>query len=159
MRISGFLFLLASIVITHTCIAQSSGEKDLTGKTNIEEVDANFPWFSEGYNLYKPDSTVIKALSDKGSKLSFIVFGGTWCGDTKRELPRFYKITDKANIKREKITLYLLNHDKKSPEKLEKKHKIHSIPTFIIFVNGKEAGRIVEKPRNTLEKDLLDVID
>ncbi len=158
MRISGLILLLTAIAI-YSCIAQSSGQKDLTGKTDIKEVDTNFPWFSEGYNLYKPDSTVIKALLGKGSKLTFIVFGGTWCGDTKRELPRFYKITDQANIKREKITLYLLNHDKKSPEKLEKKHKIHSIPTFIIFVNGKETGRIVESPHNSLEKDLLEVID
>ncbi|WP_051313490.1 thioredoxin family protein [Sporocytophaga myxococcoides] len=158
MRISGLILLLSAIAI-YSCIAQSSGQKDLTGKTDIKDVDANFPWFSEGYNLYKPDSTVIKSLSNNGSKLTFIVFGGTWCGDTKRELPRFYKITDQANIKREKIALYLLNHDKKSPEKLEKKHKIHSIPTFIIFVNGKEAGRIVESPHNSLEKDLLEVID
>lgn len=157
MRISAFILLLTVIAI-HSCIAQSSGQKDLTGKTDIKDVEANFPWFSEGYNLYKPDSTVIQALSDKGDKLTFIVFGGTWCGDTKRELPRFYKITDQANIKREKITLYFLNHDKKSPEKLEKKHKIQSIPTFIIFVNGKVAGRIVESPHNTLEKDLLEMI-
>ncbi|MBO9699508.1 MAG: thioredoxin family protein [Sporocytophaga sp.] len=159
MRISCFLLLLTAIIAFHNCVAQSSGEKELTGKTDIKEVDANFPWFSEGYKVYKPDSTVIKAISDKGSKLTFIVFGGTWCGDTKRELPRFYKVTDQANIKSERITLYLLNHDKKSPEKLEKKYKIHSIPTFIIFVNGKEAGRIVESPNNTLEKDLLDIID
>ncbi|GAL84379.1 thioredoxin-like protein [Sporocytophaga myxococcoides] len=159
MRISGFLIILIAVIAINNCIAQSSGEKDLTGKTDIKEVNSNFPWFSEGYNLYQPDTTIIKPLSDKGSKLSFIVFGGTWCGDTQRELPKFYKITDEANIKKEKITLYLLNHDKKSPEKLEKKYKIHSIPTFIILINGKEAGRIVESPQNTLEKDLLEILN
>ncbi|MCR6638395.1 MAG: thioredoxin family protein [Sporocytophaga sp.] len=121
MRISGFLLILIAVIAIHNCVAQSSGEKDLTGKTDIKKVDSDFPWFSEGYNAYAPDSTVIKTLSEKGSKLTFIVFGGTWCGDTKRELPRFYKITDQANIKREKISLYLLDRSKKSPEKLEKK--------------------------------------
>ncbi len=159
MQKSGFLLILIAVIAIHNCVAQSSVEKNLTGKTDIKEVDSNFPWFSEGYYLYQPDTTIIKKLSDKGIKLSFIVFGGTWCGDTKRELPRFYKITDQANIKKEKITLYFLNHDKKSPEKLEKKYKIHSIPTFIIFDNGKEVGRIVESPQNTLEKDLLEVIN
>jgi thiol-disulfide isomerase/thioredoxin len=159
MRISVFLLILIAVIAIHNCVAQSSGEKDLTGKSDIKKIESDFPWFSEGYNAYTPDSTVIITLSDKGSKLTFIVFGGTWCGDTKRELPRFYKITDQANIKREKITLYMLDRGKKSPEKQEKKYKIHSIPTFIILVNGKEAGRIVENPKNTLEKDLLEVVN
>jgi thiol-disulfide isomerase/thioredoxin len=155
MQLPGIIFLLATIISLHTCAAQGTVP---TGKTDVKEVENNYSWFSEGYNLYIPDSTDIKALTKEGATTTYIVFAGTWCGDTKRELPRFYKITDQANIPKEKITLYLLDQSKKSPQKLEKKYKVHSIPTFIILENGKEKGRIVESPQSTLEKDLLEIL-
>jgi len=38
------------------------------------------------------------------------------------------------------------------------KQKIEKIPTFIFIMNGKEIGRIIESPNESLEKDMLKII-
>ena len=54
-----------------------------------------FPWFYYGYQAYQPKDSIISILKEDSSKLSFLIFAGSWCGDTQKELPAFYKVADK----------------------------------------------------------------
>ena len=49
------------------------------------------------------------------------------------------------------------NHDIIAPEKFESLN-IERVPTFIIYRNKNELGRIVEYPETSLEKDMLDIM-
>jgi hypothetical protein len=57
-----------------------------------------------------------------------------------------------------KIETIGLDRNKKSPENLEKGMNIHHVPTFILYQNGKEVNRIIETPIETIEKDLIAII-
>ena len=85
-------------------------------------------------------------------------FGGTWCGDTKRELPKFFKIMALAKIPAENIELYGVDRSKESGDGIREKYNIVSVPTFILISGGKEIGRIVEYPKNSLELDMVDLL-
>lgn len=119
-------------------------------------------WFEEEYNDYIPDETVLNEINDKlnGSKKSFHikVFMGTWCHDSRREVPRFYKILDQLNNPKLSSEIFALNYKKNTPDNQGKAHKIKNTPTFVLFKDGKQKKRIVESSVESLEKDLLKII-
>ena len=83
---------------------------------------------------------------------------GTWCGDSKREVPRFYKILDETNFDQDDFELITVNRRKKTPDNLQEGYNIIRVPTFIFYKDGEEVGRYVEYPRETLEKDILKIV-
>ena len=41
---------------------------------------------------------------------------GTWCGDSKRETPRFFKILELADFEMTNFELVTVNRSKKTPD-------------------------------------------
>lgn len=90
------------------------------------------------------------------------IYLGTWCGDSRREVPRFVKMLDELQLNRKQLKFIALydftdGKYKQGPKGEEKGKNIHRIPTFIFSRNGKEIGRIVESPINDLETDLAQI--
>ena len=83
---------------------------------------------------------------------------GTWCGDSRREVPRFYKIIDNLNFDENKITVINVNRKMEAKGIDVQSLEISRIPTFIFCINNKELGRIIETPKKSLEKDLMGII-
>jgi hypothetical protein len=119
-------------------------------------------WFVPNYNNYKVDTAVAEEIKKNIGNKQFLLFLGTWCGDSKREVPRLFKLFDYCNVKPEQIKLVLVsNHDsvyKQSPTHEEKGMNILRVPTLIVIENNKEINRIVESPIENLEKDLLKIL-
>lgn len=139
------------------CPAQRVNKK-WVGYTDEQQLASEFEWFRQGYASYSPDSADVKQLSTALVPYTLLVFGGVWCGDTKRLLPKFYKTLDQAGISHDKVKLYLVNEKKRSHEKLEKNYTIKWVPVFIILKDGKEVGRITEKTEVSIEADLFNLI-
>lgn len=142
----------------------AKGRKMLLGK-GIRQALLNEPyssWFSTEYQTYRPDSGSCTLISPLLSKITFEVFLGTWCGDSKREVPHFLKIADQLGISAAKIQLIFVSNDaaqyRKSPQHEEEGKNIVRVPTFILYKEGIELGRIIEYPINTLEKDVLTIL-
>lgn len=110
------------------------------------------------YPNYQPDSTTVKALKPllKDKKITIVM--GTWCGDSHLQVPRFYKILDALEISEKETTLICVDRSKKAENGLIDNLNILHVPTFIFTANGKEIGRIVESPGETLEKDMLSIL-
>jgi len=120
-------------------------------------------WFEKNYANYTVNDTISTMIKPLISKKTIVLYLGTWCGDSKREVPRMLKILDNCAVKKSQVKLVMLdNHDstyKQSPGHEEKGLNIHRVPTFIIYENTKELGRIVESPVVSLEKDLLSILN
>jgi thiol-disulfide isomerase/thioredoxin len=83
---------------------------------------------------------------------------GTWCSDSRRDSPAFFKLMDFLNVKNKKLKLIAMSLEKNTPDSLEKGLEIYNIPTFIFKKDGKEINRIVEFPIETLEKDIFNIL-
>lgn len=83
---------------------------------------------------------------------------GTWCGDSKRETPMFYKLLDEVGFKEKNLTLITVDRSKSKPEELVSGFNVVRVPTFIFYRGGQEIGRYVERPRESLEKDILKIV-
>jgi len=83
---------------------------------------------------------------------------GTWCGDSKEQTPIFYKILDAANFNYNNLQLIAVNRGKSTPDNLQEGLNIERVPTFIFYKKGKEIGRFVEFPQETVEADMLKIV-
>ncbi|HFB99611.1 MAG TPA: tetratricopeptide repeat protein [Phaeodactylibacter sp.] len=120
-------------------------------------------WFDKNYQKYEPNPAVIAKGKSKIKGVEVLAFFGTWCGDSKRNIPRFYKVMDEMGFDEKNLKLVSLSNVKgaykQSPSKEEKGLNIHRVPTFIFYKNGKEIGRIVEDPMTSLEVDIAQIVN
>lgn len=160
------LFLLLFIVVLSSCNAQKkitakkNKSGDLVGFANKESFN-QVPyktWFDKKFADYKPDAVTISSLKKELKGFKIKGFMGTWCGDSKRETPRFYKILEEADFNLNNLELITVNRTKKTPDNLQEGLNIIKVPTFIFYKDGKEVGRYVEYARKTLEKDMLKIV-
>jgi len=115
-------------------------------------------WFNDRYKEYNTDKELIAKLKPIINDFTIKGFMGTWCGDSKRETPRFYKILDETDFDQEYFELITVGRNKKTPNNLQEGFNIIRVPTFIFYKDGKEVGRFVEYPRESLEKDILKIL-
>ncbi|MEH6406082.1 MAG: thioredoxin family protein [Leeuwenhoekiella sp.] len=171
-----FIILLLLSVIVLSCKNEANKEKllaqnetalntvqdeMLVGKISRLQLENNpyKEWFIENYKEYQTDSAEVKKINELLTDVKITTFMGTWCGDSQREVPAFYKIIDQAEMNFENVSLIAVKRDKTTPLSLEKGLDITNVPTFIFTKDGKELGRIVEYPIETLEKDILKILE
>jgi len=115
-------------------------------------------WFNSTYEAYQPDQASIDGLKVALEGVEIRAYMGTWCGDSKRETPQFYNILDAAGYDLENVTMITVDRSKKQPVNLVSGYDLMRVPTFIFYRNGTEIGRYVERPRESLEKDMLKIV-
>jgi thiol-disulfide isomerase/thioredoxin len=119
-------------------------------------------WYEKNYNDHNTSKDSVELLRPLLKNVQVLIFMGTWCGDSRREVPAFIKILESAGFPEKDIELVMVsNHDsayKLSPGAEEKGEYIFRVPTFIFKSNGKETGRIVESPVVTLENDMISIL-
>lgn len=149
-------------------LAQSKAVKPqiLYGSCTIDSLSAApyGEWFNPGFENYMSVKTVMANLQKADFRnISISIFFGSWCGDSKRELPRFLKLLSEIPFPAEKIKMIAVGGNdsliKQSPGHEEAGLGIFRVPTFIIYRNGAEISRINEFPVHSLEKDLLDILN
>ncbi|WP_347373212.1 thioredoxin family protein [Aequorivita sp. Q41] len=136
----------------------------LLGKINKQALSENTysEWFLTNYKAYQPDKEKISEIEKLLPQYTITAFFGSWCGDSKKELPVFYKVLDEANFPLERLTVVAVDSDrnfyKQSPGGEQEGLNIHRVPTFIFYKNGQEVNRIVEHPVTTFEDDIVQII-
>lgn len=115
-------------------------------------------WFTPNYDNYTLNEEVIESLKFLNQEITIKAFMGTWCEDSQDQTPVFYKILDEAKFNYENLEFIAVDRDKSTPNNLQEGFDIERVPTFIFYKNGKEIGRIVEYPRETVEVDMLKII-
>lgn len=119
-------------------------------------------WYDQYYNGYTVDTISTQSFKTDLKDKEVLIFGATWCGDTQQNLPRFLKILEKAELSNAKIRMVMVDNAqeryKQSPTHEEANRNIFRVPTFIVLKKGEEIGRIIERPVESLEKDLAKII-
>lgn len=138
--------------------------KDASGNlTGVVQKDAFMQapynsWFNSSMETYEADQETIDALKLALKDVEIRAYMGTWCGDSKRETPQFYNILEAAYFDMDQLTMITVDRSKKRPVNLVSDYNIQRVPTFIFYRNGTEIGRYVERPRESLEKDMLKIV-
>lgn len=145
-------------------VLDAKGQPKLLGKINKKglQKEGYKTWFNSNYDNYIVNDKLVQTFKTKLNDYTFKVFLGTWCGDSKKEIPRFYKVLESAEFNMEQLEVFALDNTKdsykKGPNGEEKGYNIHRVPTIIFYKDGKEINRIVEHPIETFENDINNII-
>ncbi len=130
----------------------------LVGHVSRDGLESYETWKTLRAEDYTPDAEAVKTIASRWKGVRVLVILGTWCKDSKRDLPRFFKIADQAKLKLDNVTFVAVDRTKKDAEGLTEKHKIERVPTFVFFRGESEIGRVIEKPATTLEADIAAIL-
>ena len=123
--------------------------------------------------LYQPDENALHLLRRYDEPLTVLIFLGSWCSDSKRDLPRFYTALNLASNKNFSTKLFGLDRTKKDAAGFAEAFKIEKLPTFV-FLRGTrdfaanerswqeqtqgELGRIIEETKISVEQDWVNIL-
>ena len=159
-----FLILTAMIFSCNNSIIKKNSEPeeytDIIGIFERKELSNNphAEWFNQNYSDYNLDKKTLDKLKPLFEDIEITVFMGTWCSDSRKEIPVFFKLIDKLRINENSIELIGMTLEKTTPDSLELNQNLINVPTFIFKKDGKEINRIVEFPLETIEKDILEIL-
>ena len=140
---------------------KESKTKILVGLSNRGglQQDPFSVWFNKEYGAYTLNKEAVQVIKNDSENLSIMLFMGTWCGDSRREVPRIYRILDAVNFDESRLTLINMDRKKNSPDGEETGLNIHHVPTLILYKNSSEIGRVIESPIQSLEEDIAAIIN
>ncbi len=136
----------------------------LTGEVTREQVEEALPAWVKVEVDAQPDVAAARALAAVPPGAVVTVYLGTWCGDSKRELARFWRAVDLMMGETASAVPFTLRYvgvarDKKEPAALLAGVGLEYVPTFLVERDGREVGRIVEQSPQGVERDLLALLD
>ena len=160
------VLILAFFMVSNCATAQHkiTAKKDKNGylvgvASKASFLDKDFKgWFNRRFKEYETDPLAIAKLSLTINDFEIKAFMGTWCGDSKREVPRFYKILEETGYDDKRVEMICVDRTKTTPDNLQKGFNLIRVPTFIFYKKGIEIGRFVEYPRTSMEEDFLKII-
>ena len=95
--------------------------------------------------IIKPDKGIVKKLRKKRKGVEVVVVLATWCGDSKEQVPGFFKIVDQMKFDPAKVNIIAVDREKSGGDVDVSGLNIELVPTFIFYKEGRELGRIIEK--------------
>jgi hypothetical protein len=163
------IILLVCLTIAETGFSQEMNKKVFDEKNNTDiligycnESGLMAGEFGNSYSQefpnYHPDNDAMNVLKYKLDDITFIVVLGTWCGDSKEQVPRFMKLMYCLKYDLNRVTFIAVDRTKTAGEVPTADYKIEKVPTFIVKRNTVEIGRIIETPEVSIEKDLIKIL-
>ncbi|MBI2417024.1 MAG: thioredoxin family protein [Ignavibacteriales bacterium] len=162
-----FKLLAVIILLTFPALAQNasvidekSGKTILIGScTCTAFADTNYAWwYNSGYEMYQVDTVIVQNIAPLLDSIQITVVMGTWCSDSRNEVPRFIKIADYLKVSNNFYSILAVDRKKHGIGAETESLNIELVPTFIVYRSGIEIGRIVETPKESIEKDLLQIL-
>lgn len=163
-----FLLIFTAILLAFSMKAQDdnqkttdakSGKEILIGSVTREGLISMGDWFNLEYNAYQPDSAILGQIRAHSADFPYIfIVLGTWCGDSREQVPHFMKMLDALQYPSEQVFMVAVDRDKKAGKFCVGDYNITLVPTFIMSRQGEETGRIIEAPVLNLEQDFLNIL-
>lgn len=161
-----FLIIFMSFVLKSQTVEfysdEKNGSNNVIGYCQVNDFKESpfSDWFLLNFENYVPSRSVIDDIKKSFyDNMRIQIILGTWCGDSKEQVPRFFKILEKAQIPLNVVEIICVNRTKTAPGINIQNKNIEKVPTFIIFRDDVEIGRIIETPIETLEIDLYKILN
>ena len=112
----------------------------LLGPKKNADLKAHNPEYARTAQNYNPNQASLAALRKEAQPVTVRVFFGSWCPHCRQHVPLLLKVEDLLGPSKIHFEYYGLPHDFKDP--IAQQQKIRGVPTAIVYVNGRETGRL-----------------
>ncbi|MFH1176546.1 MAG: hypothetical protein V1750_03990 [Acidobacteriota bacterium] len=131
------------------------------GSLEPERLDAGIAGWREEREHYRPRADLLDLLASARMRFGIVVAMGTWCGDSREQIPRLQAIGAALGERSPFSAPRLAGSDrgKGYDAALYAFGAVERVPTIVVTLEGTEIGRIVETPSTgSLEEDLARIL-
>jgi thiol-disulfide isomerase/thioredoxin len=114
----------------------------LLGSQSVGAMLDYSPEYRRRAGAYRPDSTALAALDGHAQPVRVLVYFGSWCSFCKQYVPLLLKVAEELEGSRVAFEFYGLPRTGFNDDPRAQRDDVHAVPTGIVFVGGREAGRI-----------------
>jgi thiol-disulfide isomerase/thioredoxin len=141
-------------------VTQEEQSDILVGKIEHKELQqpAFSAWYDPMYKSFKPNDEALQTIKENINEYDIVMFMGTWCADSQREVPKLYKILELSDYDLDRMEVRAVREDKTLPDDRQKEFDVTYVPTIIFYKDGEEAGRFVEYPQEDFEDDIAKIV-
>ncbi len=138
-------------------VARLKPKPDLVGRQPISVLASEKPEYEQRSRIYQPSDAVVQRLKQQQREVKVEVYFGTWCPACGQMVPRIMKVAEQLDGSKVKVEFYgLPRHISDDPR--AKRFGVKSVPTGIVYVDGKEKGRITGNGWRSPERALSDLL-
>ncbi|MBN2207313.1 MAG: thioredoxin family protein [Candidatus Aminicenantes bacterium] len=152
-----FAFFSLTLISPGFLFAQET-VPELVGPLTQDDILAALPDWHDRMVSYEAGYAAIAALKDIPDAVQVEVYLGSWCSDSAAHVPAFFQVLNLVNSPRFDVSCMGVPRAQEDRLPYIAGKAIEKLPTFIIYVNGLEKGRVVETPSLTIEEDLLAIL-
>jgi thiol-disulfide isomerase/thioredoxin len=132
----------------------------LTGLHKGAELKAHSPEYVRTAQSYKPDGPAIASLKKETRPVTVRVMFGSWCPHCRQHVPFILRVEDELKSSKIKFEYFGLPRPPEAWQNPEvKKLNVKGVPTGIVYVNGREVGRIEGNGWNSPEVLLNKIVN
>jgi hypothetical protein len=149
---------VAAFLLVIVMILGCKEKQYLVGYYDYAQFSKECRWDYFVDEKYKPSQRWMDSLAGLPGQesISCRLYLGCYCGDSRKWVTRFYRL--KPQLPVDEVEIISVDTTKKDEKGLAEMEGIKKIPTFIFYQGSNEIGRIVEKPKGRLEKNLFEVL-
>jgi len=149
--------LLISTLILNSCKSIGNQQELIVGAISSSQLEANYPLFDKNHQSFVINESEQVQIQQWPSNVRIDAYFGTWCHDSQREVPRLLKLLEYNDSIDSR--LISLDYQKSDPQGKAVMNKVKFTPTFIVYLNNNEIGRIIERPKVSLVADVTGFIE
>jgi len=136
------------------------GQGEMLGPLTKEAILKGLPDWEAVAAAYNPKPHSLQKLKAVQQPVRVEIYLGTWCSDSQSHVSAYFKVLEMADNPLIQTIYTGIPRDKAARLKyLPQAKNIEKLPTFLVYKDGKEMGRIVETPAKSVEEDLLAILN
>jgi hypothetical protein len=131
----------------------------ILGPLDRADVERRLPEWRAARENARPDPAAVRALGAVPPGAEVLVFLGTWCSDSLREVTRLWSALDALGAPPPFAVRWIgVDRAKREPPALLRGMGVRRVPTIVVRRAGREVGRIVETAPRGVERELLELL-
>jgi thiol-disulfide isomerase/thioredoxin len=127
----------------------------LTGEVTADSLLRHSPEYGPEMRFYEPYRPAVEALKAQGQPAEVVAVFSAGCGRCRAQVPRLMKVLEEAGGPNLKARFLAVTG---AIDSTAAAYRVRYLPTFIVLRGGKEVGRITERPRASIEEDLVAIL-
>ncbi len=129
------------------------------GEIETADVWDTVPLWRSLKDAYSPDPEAVAALAAVDRDVDLTVAFGTWCGDSRREVPALLATLEAADNPHLRLRLVSILRGFTEPLDFVRDQRLTNVPTVMVREGERELGRVVETaPSGKIEQDLVAIL-
>lgn len=113
--------------------------------------------YKVGAEAYTPDAEALETIRNADGEVHVRIYFGSWCPFCQRYVPHMVRVAKEISEANVTIDFYGLPKGISS-DPVAKQARINAVPTGVVFVDGKEVGRLLQDDWRAPEKTIAKLI-